>query len=72
MLDKNGEIIIENLTGEASILGEKLTIEIVVVSYDGKTDGIFDLLSDSSPEEYDFVTMSAQKVIDAANLTKKK
>lgn len=67
----SGAMQVTKIAGEATEEAERKIIELVVVSYDDKTEGIADLLLDGSPSEYDFVTAEAMKTV-GSNLTSAK
>ena len=54
---------VTKIAGEATEEAERKIIEIAVVSYDGKTEGLADMLLDGLPAEYDFVSSEAMKTL---------
>ena len=67
-----GEVRISEIAGTATDEVERKAIELFVVSYDGKTDGIADTLLDSEDgKEYDFVVAEASKALQGAFPTAK-
>lgn len=62
-----GEVKISEIAGAATDEVERLAIQLFVVSYDGKTDGVADMLLDSEDgKEYDFVVAEASKALAGA------
>lgn len=53
---------LDKVSGAILAKQEKVVIENLVVSYKGKTDGIFAELENGTPEEYDFVVAELNKV----------
>lgn len=51
-----------DLAGSLLEKAEKKLIELVVVSYDGKTENILEGILDGSPEDYDFIVAEANKI----------
>lgn len=70
-----GEMKITEIAGTATDEVEAKALELFVVSYDGKTSGISNLLLDSdapeASEEYDFIISEATKTLKGSFQTAK-
>lgn len=56
------------ISGKVVTLSEKKLIELLVVSYDGSAENIYDRLGETDPSEYDFIVAELNK-INTGNLT---
>lgn len=70
-----GEMVVSEISGNATDEVESKAIELFVVSYDGKKEGIANLLLDSDAEEasseYDFIIAEATKTLKGSFQTAK-
>lgn len=53
---------VDKISGAVLSKQEKAVITELVVSYDGKTENVFGVLEEGSPEEYDFVVKSLNEI----------
>jgi hypothetical protein len=58
-----------NFSGSGLIKSQQTLVRILVVSYDGNSENCFDRLYDGKPEDYDFISEEAGKMM-AGNLKK--
>lgn len=53
---------VKEMDGSLLETAEKKLIEVTIVSYDGGSENVLDMLLDSAPSEYDFVVAEATKL----------
>lgn len=62
---------VESVDPSVADTAERTVIDVAVISYDGKTEGIADALLNGPAEEYDYVVTEAGKLIKGNFLTGK-
>ncbi len=61
-LNSDGSQSAEGIGGDIVELAERKLVEVGVVSYDGKSEGIVEILLNGSPVEYDYVVEKASEL----------
>ena len=57
---------IDKISGSILDKQERIVIEQLVVSYDGKTENIYERLEDGTPEDYDAVVKAVNEITRAS------